>query len=378
MALKNNIVILGSTGVLGTKLLNYLHKNNLKISLITCFSNYKKLYKQKKQTKTNLALVLDPKIPNNNNNLNYGDELLLNFIKKKPISFFYVLDTGFESLKYIELIINFQKNCTIAIANKEILVAGGKLLIDNIINSKNKILPLDSEHFSLFYLLSDRKNIKYYISKIYLTASGGPFYFDKNFNIKNVTLKNATKHPIWKMGFKNSIDSSNLVNKILECFELSSLYNFPLSNIGITISPKAFAHSVVFYSDQRISINCFQNDMMIPLTSPFSSDTYYKKPKSDINIINSNNLNFIKFNNKKFQIYKYLNKIINFSHTEQILFMMLNAESVNRFIANKITYSQIIPFIFNNINNLPNKKNFKNLYEIINYTNMLSSILKKL
>ena len=258
------------------------------------------------------------------------------------------------------------------------MVAGGKLLIDSIVNSKNFILPLDSEHFSLFNLLPDRKNINKYISKVYLTASGGPFYFDKNFNINTVTLKSATKHPIWKMGFKNSIDSSNLVNKILECFELSSLYNIPLSNIGITISPKAFAHSVVFYADHRISINCFENNMMIPLTSPFSSEIYYKKPKDDINIINCSDLNFIKFNNKNFQIHKHLKKIFNFSQTEQILFMMLNAESVNRFIANKITYSQIIPFIFNNIKNLPNKNKFKNLYEIINYTNMVSTILKKL
>ena len=378
MVLKNNIVILGSTGVLGTKLVNYLHKNNLKISIISCFSNFKKLYNQKIKTKTKLALVLDTNTPNFNNNLNYGDELLLNYIKTTPINIFYVLNTGFESLKYIELIIKFQKNCTIAIANKEILVAGGKLLIDNIVNSKNFILPLDSEHFSLLNLLPDRKNINKYISKVYLTASGGPFYFDKNFNINTVTLKSATKHPIWKMGFKNSIDSSNLVNKILECFELSSLYNIPLSNIGITISPKAFAHSVVFYSDHRISINCFENNMMIPLTSPFSSDIYYKKPKDDISIISSNDLNFIKFNNKNFQIYKHLKKIFNFSQTEQILFMMLNAESVNRFIVNKITYSQIIPFIFDNIGNLPNKKKFKNLYEIINYTNMVSSILKKL
>ena len=117
---------------------------------------------------------------------------------------------------------------------------------------------------------------------------------------------------------------------------------------------------------------------MIPLTSPFSSEIYYKKPKDDINIINCSDLNFIKFNNKNFQIHKYLKKIFNFSQTEQILFMMLNAESVNRFIANKITYSQIIPFIFDNIRNLPNKNKFKNLYEIINYTNMVSTILKKL
>lgn len=81
MVLKNNIVILGSTGVLGTKLVNFLHKNKLKISIISCFSNYKKLYNQKTKTKTKLAIVLDTNILKFNKDLNYGDESLLSFIK---------------------------------------------------------------------------------------------------------------------------------------------------------------------------------------------------------------------------------------------------------------------------------------------------------
>ena len=378
MDLKNNIVILGSTGVLGTKLVNFLHKNNLKINIITCFSNYKKLYRQKKKTNTKIALVLNPNIPIINNDLNYGDETLLNYIQKNPINIFYILNTGFESLKYIESIIKFQKNCTVAIANKEILVAGGKLLIDRIISSKNKILPLDSEHFSLIDLIPNRKNIIEYISKIYLTASGGPFYFDKKFNINNIILKDAIKHPIWKMGYKNSIDSSNLVNKILECFELSSLYNIPLSNIDITISPKAFAHSIVFYTDHRISINCFKNDMMIPLTSFFSNYTFYDKAKSNINSIKINDLSFNTFDNHKFQILKYKHRIFNFTHSQQINFMILNSEAISRFIATNIKYSEIIPFIFNNLDIFPKNKKFKSLYDIIKYTNIISSSIKKI
>lgn len=376
--MKQNIIILGSTGVLGTKLVNFLFKNNIDIALLSCFSNYKKLLKQKIFTGTKLASVLNPDILFNNNKLTHGDELIFSFIKKKPIKLFYILNTGFDSLKYIESIIKFQNNCTIAIANKEILVAGGRILIDSIINSGNKILPLDSEHFSLINLIPLRSNINNYISKIYLTASGGPFYFKKSFNINNVSLHNAIKHPIWKMGVKNSIDSSNLVNKILECFELSSLYNIPLSNIDITISPKAYAHSIVFYNDHRISINCFNNDMMIPLTSYFSNSLFYKKPKSKIEDVKIYDLSFFKFSNKKFQILKYRNKIFNFSHSHQIAFMILNSEAISRFIDNKIKYKEIIPFIFNHINVFPNNKKFKNLYEIIEFTNMISKKIKSL
>jgi 1-deoxy-D-xylulose-5-phosphate reductoisomerase len=374
----NNISVIGSTGVLGTKLLSYLKKNKKKISLISCYSNYKKLIKQKKSFSAKHAVVLDTKLNNLNNNLLYGDGHLLRYVENENIDLIYILNTGYETLKYIDHIIKYQNDCTIAVANKEVLIAGGKLLIDRILSSGNKFLPLDSEHFSLIDLLPKRNIIKRHVSKIYLTATGGPFYFDTNFKINSINFKQATNHPIWKMGYKNSIDSSNLVNKVLECFELSSLYNFPLSSIKITISPKAFAHSIVFYNDKRISINCFLNDMMIPLTSPFVSNDFYSKPKTNINILINNDLTFSSFNNKKFQILKYYQKLLNFNHVQQINFMILNSEAVNRFISNDISYNEIIPFIFRNIDKYPKKKIFKNLYEITKYTNMLSNRINKL
>ena len=374
----NKIVIIGSTGVLGSKLLNFLKKTNDRVIFISCFSNYKKLIKQKKFIGPKHALVLNGTIEKRINELNYGDNLLIDYIKKNHINFFYILDTGFQSLKYIDLIIKFQNNCTIAIANKEILVAGGMLLINNILKSKNNILPLDSEHFSLINLFAERKLIKNYISKIYLTASGGPFYFKKNFNISKISLNKSISHPLWKMGYKNSIDSSNLVNKILECFELSSLYNFPLSKIGITILPKGFIHSIVFYNDQRISVNCFKNDMMIPLTSPFVKKFNTQPAVTDLKIFSDKNMKFTSFDNKNFQILKYYKKLLTFNHIQQINFMLLNAEAVNRFISKRLNYEDIIPFIFNNINIFPKSKKFRDLYEIINYTNLISKKISKI
>ena len=118
--------------------------------------------------------------------------------------------------------------------------------------------------------------------------------------------------------------------------------------------------------------------MTIPLTSPFSSNNINSKPNTNINLLTNNDLTFSPFNNKKFQIFKYYKKLLSFSHVQQINFMILNAEAVNRFILNLISYKDIIPFIFKNMNKYPNKKNFKNLYEIIKYTNMVSSKVNKL
>ena len=372
------IAIIGSTGVLGTKISNFLHKKNIKINLITCFANDTKLNKQSLKFNVNKSIVLSNSLKNSKfTNLLYGDSFLFDYIDKNKIDLIYILNIGYETLRYIRYIISRQKNCTIAIANKELLVAGGPLLIDSIYESKNNFLPLDSEHFSLINLINSRNSINTSVNKVYITATGGPFYFKKNFDIKKVTLKDAIKHPIWKMGYKNSIDSSNLVNKILELFELSSMLNLPLNKIDILISPKAFIHSVVFYNDQRISINCFKNDMLIPMSYPFSSthNTFIKN--GHFNLLN-NNLNLIKFNNKKFEIYNYYKKIQKFTHCSQILFMMLNSEAVKRFINNDIRYSQIIPFIMNNINKFTHIKKFNNLSDIVKYMDNQKLLIRQL
>ena len=364
--MKKKIGIIGSTGVLGTKLIKFLNKTDHEITLITCYSNDAKLLKQKNITNSKSSIVLSDGLINKYKNLNYGSHHLSKFIINNKIDIFYILDTGYKTLEYLDLITKFQKNCLIAIANKEALIAGGSLLIKNIANSDNNFLPLDSEHFSLFdHLQLDNKCI----SKIFLTASGGPFYFNKNLNLKNIKLKDAIKHPVWKMGYKNSIDSSNMINKILEIFELSSILNISPSKIDIAISPEAFIHSIVYFMDQRINLNCFVNDMMIPMSHPFFSDPFIKKVNTDLELINNNNLKLFKFDNQKFQIFPHYKSILKYSHPKQIIFMMLNSEVVDRFVNNKVKYNQIIPFIMDNINKFHLPKKFDNLNSIIKFMN---------
>ena len=120
----------------------------------------------------------------------------------------YCLDSNLTSFPLIIKSLNFQTKCIYAIANKDLIIAGGNLLINKIIASKNIIYPLDSEHFSLIDLFSINKNS---ISKIYITASGGPFYFKKK-DVNKVTKKEVLNHPKWRMGTDISIDSSNFIN----------------------------------------------------------------------------------------------------------------------------------------------------------------------
>ncbi len=130
---------------------------------------------------------------------------------------------------------------------------------------------------------------------LYITASGGPFYFNKNINLKSVTQKEVTSHPKWKMGINNSIDSSNFINKILEIFELSIIFNISIKKIDFLISKEAFIHSLICFKDNTISINCFENDMLIPLIKPLT----HKFKSNDLNIKSKKYLDFINLKIRK-------------------------------------------------------------------------------
>ena len=139
--MKNRILILGSTGKLGTKLLDYCFKNNLQISAITCYTNIKKILKQKIKFNIKNFFCLSIK---------EDKTFFLDYLKNNNFTIVYFLDYGSYSLKYLNIILNNNTKCILAIANKELLIAGGNILINKINLTRNSLIPLDSEHFSLF------------------------------------------------------------------------------------------------------------------------------------------------------------------------------------------------------------------------------------
>ena len=181
------------------------------------------------------------------------------FLKNSQFKLVYFLDYGSYSLTYLDILIKNNKNSIFAIANKEMIIAGGPILKKIMNSPKYKFIPLDSEHYSMINHNFNESNV----IKVFITASGGPFYFKKKIDLRNVSLKEVLKHPKWKMGINNTIDSSNFINKFLEIFELSTIFNISLDKIDFLISKEAFVHSLIIYKDNNISINCFKNDMLI-------------------------------------------------------------------------------------------------------------------
>ena len=358
--MKPKILIIGSTGKLGIKLLNYCKKNKINIFCITGYKNNDLLHLQSKKygVKNYFKLSEDNEI----------NKFKL-FLTKYKINIIYFLDYGYKSINYLEIFLKNNSNSHIAIANKEMIIAGGENLIDNINKSKNTLIPLDSEHFSLINTKVNDEDLK----KIYITASGGPFYFKKKVDLEKVKLSQVLAHPKWKMGINNSIDSSNFINKILEIYELSIIFKINLNKIDFLINQDAYIHSIVVSKQNIISINCFNNDMLITLITPLLKyypyiDLKLKKPFFDYKIFKLE-----KFKDKRFKINKYLNILKKLTPQQQILFMILNNIAQKKYLSGEIKYNSILDFIMDNLKNIKIPRKFRSISDRLKFIDSIKS-----
>ena len=166
--MSKKILIIGSTGTLGSKLINFCYNKKIKVHTITSFKNKKKLLTQKKKLKSNNIFNLS----DSNDKIKFQK-----FLKISKFKIIYFLDYGSESLLYLDLLLKNNNHSIFAIANKEMIIAGGLTLRNKILETKNKLIPLDSEHFSLQNNNFNNENI----TKVFITASGGPFFFKKKY-----------------------------------------------------------------------------------------------------------------------------------------------------------------------------------------------------
>lgn len=340
------IAVLGSTGSIGKTVLNIIKKDQkrFKIILLTANSNYKELLKQTKKfnvenviINNNLAYVKFKRI-NKNKNLkifrNFND---LKKIFTKKIDYTMSSIVGIDGLEPTINIIRFTK--TIAIANKESIICGWNLIDKELSRFQTKIIPVDSEHFSIWYSLN--KNIDN-VDKIILTASGGSLIKKTNKQIKNIKINQVLTHPNWKMGRKITIDSSTLMNKIFEIIEARNFFKINLKKLDILIHPKSYVHAIIKFKDGMIKIIAHDTTMEIPIfNSIYYSDTKsYKKTK--INLKNLNNLNFSKVNRNKFPSVKILEFLPSKMSFFDTIIVSANDELVRMYLKKEINYQDIL------------------------------------
>ena len=340
--MRKKICILGSTGSIGISTLEIISKDkkNFDVILLSGNSNFKLLISQ--------ALKFKPKYIYSNNffltkKIKYfckkNKIVIINDLNKlKKIKFDITISaiSGIAGLLPTLNIIKFSKK--ILIANKESIICGWKFINKELKKYNCSFTPIDSEHFSISNLIQNKnKNL---IKNIYLTASGGPF-FNKKLNLNKVTPTQAVKHPNWKMGKKISVDSANLMNKILEIIEASLIFNLPLNKFKIIIHPQSLIHAIIEFRNGLSSMLYHNNDMKIPIANSLY-DNFYINKETINKFCFEKKLSFFAPDIKKFSSIKILglNKILN--ETGFILINVLNEILVERFLNNKILFTDIV------------------------------------
>ena len=373
--MKKKIVILGSTGSIGKNLINIIEKekNKFQIDLLSARKDYKTLFKQVKKFKVKNVIITDPssylilkkKINNLDVNIfnNYRE---LESILKKKVDYVMSSIVGVDGLYPTIDIIKHTKK--IAIANKESIICGWALIQKELRKHQTEFIPVDSEHFSLWYAI---KNINInLIEKIYLTASGGPFFKLPLKKFKNIDISRALKHPTWKMGNKISIDSATMINKVYEVIEAKNIFQIPYKKIDILIHPKSYIHAIVKFKNGLIKIIAHDTTMKIPIFNTLYTNTNKTIKTSNLNLDILNNLNLIKIDTRRYPMIKLLN-ILKDKHTlYDTIVVSTNDVLVELFLQKKIKFTEINIKLLNFIK----KKEFlkyrniypKNLNDILN------------
>ena len=350
--MKKIISILGSTGSVGISTLKIIdkQKKDFNINLLTANNNLNLICKQINKYKPDFFLVFDKNIFEKVKKkfskkkikiINKFDRNML--IKKSDITV-----SAIPGISGLEPTINMIKHSKkILIANKEAIICGWKLIKSQASKSKTKIIPVDSEHYSIMKLLENHKLKE--IKKIYITASGGPFLNFKQKQFKKITPVEALKHPKWKMGKKITIDSATLMNKILELIEAQKLFSIPNSKIDILIHPNSLVHAIIHLNNGLVKFIYHETSMIIPLANAIfdgnlNIDHIYKHKKNKKKRV-IQNLTFQSVDKKIFPIIKLKNRVNEMPSTPIIL-NAANEILVSEFLKKKLPFLNIYKHIF--------------------------------
>ena len=343
--MKKKIAILGSTGSIGKCLIDIIKKDkkNFEIVLLSADENYKELLLQAKFFKVKNLILTNLESFNKIKKNDYSKKIKIynNFdclgkVFKKKIDYTMSSISGIQGLKPTIEIIEYTNK--IAIANKEAIICGWDLIQKRLEKHKTEFIPVDSEHFSIWYAL---KGIdKQLIDQIYLTASGGPFLNKSSKNLKKVNIKQATNHPNWKMGKKISVDSATMINKVFEVIEAKKIFKIPYNKLSIIIHPKSYVHAIIKLKNGLTKIIVHDTSMKIPIfNSLYSSKKIVKSGELNFHILN--NLNFEKVNFQKFPAVRILKMLPRNTSLFETILVSINDKLVELFLNDKIKFTDI-------------------------------------
>jgi 1-deoxy-D-xylulose-5-phosphate reductoisomerase len=265
----------------------------------------------------------------------HGHEGLISAAVYKPVTLVISAVVGAAGLVPLLKAIDAGKN--IALANKEALVAAGDIVMKRALQKGVDVIPVDSEHSAIFQCLG--KCSRNSISKLILTASGGPFY-RSNKKPASITVAEALAHPTWVMGKKITIDSATLMNKGLEAIEAHHLFGVPMDKIEIVIHPQSIVHSLVEFVDGSVLAQLSNPDMRLPIQYALTYPERVKSPVKQLDL-SKRALEFFKPEFKKFPCLQLALRAASTGGTMPAAMNAANETAVNAFLAEKIGFAEI-------------------------------------
>ena len=294
--MKKTVSILGSTGSIGTQSLVVCKKMGYRVHALTAHSNWKLLEQQVREFSPAIAVLTDLDaaeqlrlaLQDTKTTVLSGMDGILEVVSHKE------QDTVINALMGVAGLLPtvraIEAGNNVALANKETLVAGGKLVTDLVREKGVLLTPIDSEHSAIFQCLQG--NTTDSVQRLIITASGGPFYGKSREELKGIRKEQALRHPNWSMGAKITIDSSTLMNKGLEFIEAMWLFSMPPEKIQIVVHPQSIIHSMVEYVDGSVMAQMGAPDMMIPIQYALTWPERFDSPAKRLDLLSCGNLTF--------------------------------------------------------------------------------------
>lgn len=342
------IAILGSTGSIGTQTLDIIeeHPERFRAVVLTAGKNWELLAEQARKFMPAHVVIADPKL------LPYlrealadlpievgaGPDAIARATTRQDVDIVVTAMVGYSGL--IPTIDAIKAGKTIALANKETLVVAGELITKLLKeNPEASIIPVDSEHSAIFQCLQGecRKEM----TKIILTASGGPFRTKSLEEMEKVTVEDALRHPNWDMGAKVTIDSATMMNKGFEMIEARWLFNCPPENIEIVVHPQSIVHSMVEYADGSVKAQLGTPDMHLPIRYALSYPERLTSSRPPLRIKHYANLSFEHPDMEKFPLLRYAFEAIEKGGNAPCVLNAANEIAVDAFLKRKIGYMDI-------------------------------------
>lgn len=341
-----NISLLGSTGSIGTQSLDVVRLQGYNVTCLTANSRVDVIENQVREFKPDLVCMMNEdsakelkiRIADTNTKVTYGMQGLIECATYDKADTVLNSVVGMVGLQPTLEAIKAKK--TIALANKETLVAGGHLVTNCAKENGVSILPVDSEHSAIFQAMQGSP-CKQAIKKIILTASGGPFFGKTLDELENVTPADALKHPNWDMGAKITIDSATMMNKGLEFIEAKWLFDMPNDDIEIVVHRESVVHSAIVYQDNSMIAQLGVPDMRIPIQYALTYPQRVQSPVKPLSLADYGKLTFFEPDYDTFKCINVCKDAIELGGLHPAAANGANEQSVKLFLNGKIKFTDI-------------------------------------